>query len=151
VDCVEEDNEERDLLRAGTKKRAPVQNERRQEGARVAREVCIRQKRNRSFSTKTNERVARRRSPACPQRLSFATLPDSPTSPASFPNVFSWPFRVFVPCRSANRRALRALGRDSTPALCRFLFFRLLSLCQLGVVFPRSVVLFRQASAREFW
>jgi hypothetical protein len=30
-------------------------------------------------------------------------------------------------------------------------FFRLLSLCQLGVVFPRSVVLFRQASAREFW
>lgn len=117
MDCVEEENEGRDLLRAGT--RAPV----RASGdalLRVAREVCIRQKRRRSFSTKTNERVARRRSPACPQRLSFATLPDSPTSPASFPNVFSWPFRVFVPCRSANRRALRALGRDSTPASCRF-------------------------------
>ena len=101
MDGVEEENEERDTLRAGT--RAPV----RASGdltAVVARELCIRQKRNRSFSTNSNdERVARRRSPACPQRLSFATLPDSPTSPASFPNVFSWPFCVFVPCRSANR------------------------------------------------
>lgn len=46
---VEEENEGRDLLRAGTKKRAPVR------ASGVAREVCIRQKRRRSFSRKTNE------------------------------------------------------------------------------------------------
>ena len=111
---VEEENEGRDLLRAGTKKRAPVQNERRRAFARRGTKCAYDKNADEAFRGKRmNERVARRRE-ACPQRLSFATLPDSPTSPASFPNVFSWPFRVFVPCRSANRRALRALGRDST-------------------------------------
>ena len=108
MDCVEEENEGRDLLRAGTKKRAPSLCERRRAFARREAKCAYDKNATRSFffSTKTNERVARRRSPACPQRLSFATLPDSPNSPASFPNVFSWPFRVFVPCRSANRASV---------------------------------------------
>lgn len=94
-----------------------------------------------------NERVARRRE-ACPQRLSFATLPDSPTSPASFPNVVAVPrFRSLS--FSEPPRASRA--RSRLDIKLHAAFFRLLSLCQLGVVFPRSVVLFRQASAREFW
>lgn len=96
-----------------------------------------------------NERVARRRE-ACPQRLSFATLPDSPMSPIGVSE------RLFVAVPrfrslsfSEPPRASRA--RSRLDIKLHAAFFRLLSLCQLGVVFPRSVVLFRQASAREFW
>lgn len=96
-----------------------------------------------------NERVARRRE-ACPQRLSFATLPDSPMSPIGVSE------RLFVAVPrfrslsfSEPPRASRA--RSRLDIKLHAAFFRLLSLCQLGVVFPRSVVLFRQASARAIF
>jgi hypothetical protein len=151
VDCVEEDNEERDLLRAGTKKRAPVQNERRQQRARRGTKCAYDKNADEAFRRKRmNERVARRTRPRVHSGCRSPLFPIHRRRPRRFRTSFRGrsAFSFPVVQRTATCGSTR---RSRLDIKLHAAFFRLLSLCQLGVVFPRSVVLFRQASAREFW
>jgi hypothetical protein len=147
VDCVEEDNEGRDLLRAG-QKRAPVQNERRRAFARRGTKCAYDKNADEAFRRKRmNERVARRTRPRVHSGCRSPRFPIPRRRPRRFRTSFRGrsAFSFPVVQRTATCGSTR---RSRLDIKLHAAFFRLLSLCQLGVVFPRSVVLFRQASAR---
>ena len=150
MECVEEDNEERDLLRAGTKKRAPVRVPRRRR-ARRGTKCAYDKNADEAFRGKRmNERVARRTRPRVHSGCRSPLFPIPRRRPRRFRTSFRGrsAFSFPVVQRTATCGSTR---RSRLDIKLHAAFFRLLSLCQLGVVFPRSVVLFRQASAREFW
>jgi hypothetical protein len=109
--------------------------------ARVAREVCITKKTpTKTFRWKMN---ASRDVARVSRWLSFATLPVSPTSPASLPNVVTVSRFPSLSSREPPRAA-RARSFE-TPAGAA----RLLSLCQLGLfLHEASFYSARRARAR---